>query len=169
MFYSLRYWEDCKINDKRKKNYCLLVHFLSINVIFTLMYVVMVSFQTLLKGNADWQKRRNFLSRQQTFIDKLVRLVKTVARESGNRKKKVCWLPNIVPRYLGNITKHEIKFALNTILITESTHTCEWNIKSVISEHQILWFFHWQPGDCMNSVISVFNFYCGSDPILWAN
>jgi len=66
------------------------MHFLSINVIFTLMYVVMVYLQTLLKGNADWQKRRNFLSRQQTFIDKLVRLVKTVARESGNRKKKVC-------------------------------------------------------------------------------
>jgi len=54
------------------------------------MYLtVMKTFsQTLLKGNADWQKRRNFLSRQQTFIDKLVRLVKTVARESGNRKKK---------------------------------------------------------------------------------
>lgn len=54
------------------------------------MYLtVMKTFsQTLLKGNADWQNRRNFLSRQQTFIDKLVRLVKTVARESGNRKKK---------------------------------------------------------------------------------
>ncbi|XP_049792140.1 phosphatidylinositol 3-kinase catalytic subunit type 3 isoform X1 [Schistocerca nitens] len=44
--------------------------------------------QTLLKGNADLQKRRVFLSRQQGFIDKLVKLVKTVARESGNRKKK---------------------------------------------------------------------------------
>jgi phosphatidylinositol 3-kinase len=75
----------------------MLMHFLSINVIFTLMYVIVVSLQTLLKGNADWQKRRNFLSRQQTFIDKLVRLVKTVARESGNRKKKVCCLFIIVP------------------------------------------------------------------------
>ncbi|PSN36071.1 Phosphatidylinositol 3-kinase catalytic subunit type 3 [Blattella germanica] len=54
------------------------------------MYLtVMKTFsQTLLKGTAEWQKRRNFLSRQQTFIDKLVKLVKTVARESGNRKKK---------------------------------------------------------------------------------
>lgn len=54
------------------------------------MYLtVMKTFsQTLLKGNAEWQKRRNFLSRQQTFIDKLVKLVKSVARESGNRKKK---------------------------------------------------------------------------------
>ncbi|XP_069694046.1 phosphatidylinositol 3-kinase catalytic subunit type 3 isoform X1 [Periplaneta americana] len=54
------------------------------------MYLtVMKTFsQTLLKGNSEWQKRRKFLSRQQTFIDKLVRLVKTVARESGNRKKK---------------------------------------------------------------------------------
>jgi len=51
-----------------------------------------------------------------------VRLVKTVARESGNRKKKVCWLYRIVPRYLGNITKHEIEFVLNTVPITESTH-----------------------------------------------
>jgi len=146
------------------------MHFLSVNVIFTLMYVVMISLQTLLKGNADWQKRRNFLSRQQTFIDKLVRLVKTVARESGNRKKKVCWLYNIVPRYLTNITQHEMKFALNTILITESTHTFEWNIRSIISEHQILWFFRWQAGVCMNSVIiSVFNFYYGSDPVLREN
>jgi len=153
---------------KEKKLFSVM-HFLSINVIFTLMYVVMVYLQTLLKGNADWQKRRNFLSRQQTFIDKLVRLVKTVARESGNRKKKVCWLYNIVPRYLGNIIQHEMKCALNIILITESTHTCEWNIKSVISEHQILWF-HWQAGDCMNSVIiSVFNYYCGSDLILREN
>ncbi|KDR23478.1 phosphatidylinositol 3-kinase catalytic subunit type 3 [Zootermopsis nevadensis] len=54
------------------------------------MYLtVMKTFsQILLKGNSEWQRRRNFLSRQQTFIDKLVRLVKTVARESGNRKKK---------------------------------------------------------------------------------
>ncbi|XP_066993314.2 phosphatidylinositol 3-kinase catalytic subunit type 3 isoform X2 [Anabrus simplex] len=54
------------------------------------MYLtVMKTFsQTLLKGSAEWQKRRAFLSRQQTFIDKLMKLVKTVARESGNRKKK---------------------------------------------------------------------------------
>ncbi|GLG95013.1 Serine/threonine-protein kinase Tor [Gryllus bimaculatus] len=54
------------------------------------MYLtVMKTFsQTLFKGSPDWQKRRTFLHRQQTFIDKLVKLVKTVARESGNRKKK---------------------------------------------------------------------------------
>ncbi|XP_063232536.1 phosphatidylinositol 3-kinase catalytic subunit type 3 [Bacillus rossius redtenbacheri] len=54
------------------------------------MYLtVMKTFsQTLLRGDVEWQKRRAFLTRQQTFIDKLVRLVKTVARESGNRKKK---------------------------------------------------------------------------------
>nr|CAD7401153.1 unnamed protein product [Timema poppensis] len=43
---------------------------------------------TLLKGDTEWQRRRAFLTRQQTFIDKLVKLVKKVARESGNRKKK---------------------------------------------------------------------------------
>lgn len=54
------------------------------------MYLtVMKTFsQTLAKGNVDYQQRRSFLSRQQTFIDKLVKLVKTVTRESGNRKKK---------------------------------------------------------------------------------
>lgn len=42
----------------------------------------------LSKGTPEMQKRRDFLSQQQKFIDKLVRLVKTVSRESGNRKKK---------------------------------------------------------------------------------
>ncbi|KAG8225411.1 hypothetical protein J437_LFUL004611 [Ladona fulva] len=54
------------------------------------MYItVMKRFsQTLSKGSLEWQKRRAFLSRQQTFIDKLVKLMKNIARESGNRKKK---------------------------------------------------------------------------------
>lgn len=54
------------------------------------MYLtVMKTFsQTLAKGNAEMQQRRTFLTRQQTFIDKLVKLIKTVTRESGNRKKK---------------------------------------------------------------------------------
>ncbi|KAL0870296.1 hypothetical protein ABMA27_005319 [Loxostege sticticalis] len=42
----------------------------------------------LAKGNAELQRTRNFLARQQVFIDKLVKLVKTVTRESGNRNKK---------------------------------------------------------------------------------
>lgn len=43
---------------------------------------------SLAKGNTDHQRTRNFLTRQQVFIDKLVKLVKTVARESGNRNRK---------------------------------------------------------------------------------
>lgn len=43
---------------------------------------------TLAQGNTVWQKRRAFLLRQKVFIDQLVALVKAVARESGNRKKK---------------------------------------------------------------------------------
>ncbi|XP_048484610.1 phosphatidylinositol 3-kinase catalytic subunit type 3-like [Plutella xylostella] len=56
----------------------------------TPMYLtVMKTFsQTLLKGNAEQQRIRTFLARQQVFIDKLVKLVKTVARESGNRNRK---------------------------------------------------------------------------------
>lgn len=45
--------------------------------------------QTLLRGNTEWQRRRDILGRQQKFIDKLVKLVKCVSRESGNRKKKI--------------------------------------------------------------------------------
>ncbi|XP_066599239.1 phosphatidylinositol 3-kinase catalytic subunit type 3 [Prorops nasuta] len=43
---------------------------------------------TLAQGNTVWQKRRAFLLRQKVFIEQLVALVKAVARESGNRKKK---------------------------------------------------------------------------------
>lgn len=43
----------------------------------------------LAQGNAVWQKRRAFLTRQKTFIDQLVSLVKAVACESGNRKRKI--------------------------------------------------------------------------------
>lgn len=44
--------------------------------------------QTLLKGTPEMQKRRDVLARQQKFIDKLVKLIKTVTREGGNRLKK---------------------------------------------------------------------------------
>ncbi|XP_044740510.1 phosphatidylinositol 3-kinase catalytic subunit type 3 isoform X3 [Chrysoperla carnea] len=44
--------------------------------------------QTLMKGNPDWQHRRTILTKQQNFIHNLVKLVKTVSRERGDRKKK---------------------------------------------------------------------------------
>lgn len=47
------------------------------------------SLQTLQRGNKDCQQRRIILARQQIFIMELVKLVKMVARESGNRIKKV--------------------------------------------------------------------------------
>lgn len=55
------------------------------------MYItVMKRFsQTLIKGNTEYRLRRSLLARQQAFVDKLVMLMKTVARESGNRKKKI--------------------------------------------------------------------------------
>ncbi|XP_073996112.1 phosphatidylinositol 3-kinase 59F [Rhodnius prolixus] len=52
------------------------------------LYVMKMFLQALKFGPLDWQDRRNFLKRQENFIDKLVKLMKTVARESGNRKKK---------------------------------------------------------------------------------
>lgn len=50
--------------------------------------VMKMFLNTLSIGNSIWQKRRTFLTKQKIFIDQLVSLVKTVARESGNRKKK---------------------------------------------------------------------------------
>ncbi|OWR50514.1 phosphatidylinositol 3-kinase catalytic subunit type 3 isoform X1 [Danaus plexippus] len=54
------------------------------------MYLaVMRTFSTqLAKGSSEQQRTRSILARQQQFIDRLVRLVKTVARESGNRNRK---------------------------------------------------------------------------------
>lgn len=54
------------------------------------MYLtVMKTFsQTLARGSPEMQKRREFLARQQKFIDKLVKLMKKVSGESCNRKKK---------------------------------------------------------------------------------
>ncbi|XP_060571535.1 phosphatidylinositol 3-kinase catalytic subunit type 3-like [Ruditapes philippinarum] len=43
----------------------------------------------LVKGGQDCRHRRAMLIRQQTFMDKLVNLVRMVMRESGNRKKKI--------------------------------------------------------------------------------
>ncbi|KAJ8304893.1 hypothetical protein KUTeg_018476 [Tegillarca granosa] len=45
--------------------------------------------QALFKGGQDCRLRRATIARQQQFIEKLVKLVKLVTRESGNRKRKV--------------------------------------------------------------------------------
>ncbi|CAH1797509.1 unnamed protein product [Owenia fusiformis] len=45
--------------------------------------------QTLSKGGQEHRHRRACIAGQQAFMDRLVQVVKAVARESGNRKKKV--------------------------------------------------------------------------------
>ncbi|XP_064607919.1 phosphatidylinositol 3-kinase catalytic subunit type 3-like [Liolophura sinensis] len=45
--------------------------------------------QALMKGGKECRLRRSIIARQQMFMDKLVQLVKIVARESGNRKRKI--------------------------------------------------------------------------------
>lgn len=45
--------------------------------------------QALLKGGKDARTRRTLLAAQQTFVDRMVQLMKAVQRESGNRKKKI--------------------------------------------------------------------------------
>ncbi|XP_062984369.1 phosphatidylinositol 3-kinase catalytic subunit type 3 isoform X3 [Elgaria multicarinata webbii] len=44
--------------------------------------------QALLKGDKSVRVMRSLLAAQQTFVDRLVHLMKAVQRESGNRKKK---------------------------------------------------------------------------------
>lgn len=43
----------------------------------------------LQNGSTEMQKKYSYLKRQKTFINKLVQLVKSVARENANRKKKI--------------------------------------------------------------------------------
>ncbi|KFM73350.1 Phosphatidylinositol 3-kinase catalytic subunit type 3, partial [Stegodyphus mimosarum] len=51
--------------------------------------IVMKRFSlTLQNGDIEYKKRKDLLFRQQDFVDKLLTLLKTVARESGGRRKK---------------------------------------------------------------------------------
>ncbi|XP_014257170.1 phosphatidylinositol 3-kinase catalytic subunit type 3 [Cimex lectularius] len=52
------------------------------------LYVMKMFLQALKSGPTEWQNRSYFLKRQENFIEKLVKLMKTVAKESGSRKKK---------------------------------------------------------------------------------
>ncbi|KAL3866076.1 hypothetical protein ACJMK2_043415 [Sinanodonta woodiana] len=53
-------------------------------------YTVFKRFSHVLsKGGSECRQRRSTLVRQQLFMEKLVNLVKIIARESGNRKKKI--------------------------------------------------------------------------------
>ncbi|XP_023399605.1 phosphatidylinositol 3-kinase catalytic subunit type 3 isoform X2 [Loxodonta africana] len=49
--------------------------------------------QALLKGDKSVRVMRSLLAAQQTFVDRLVYLMKAVQRESGNRKKKSALMP----------------------------------------------------------------------------
>ncbi|KAF7997467.1 hypothetical protein HCN44_006038 [Aphidius gifuensis] len=88
---------------------------------------------TLSQGNTVWQKRRAFLTRQKLFIDQLVALVKSVARESGNRKRKIDRLKALLtdpdPSFKINFSNFEpIPFPLDP----------EISIKGIIPEKAIL-------------------------------
>ncbi|KAG7259215.1 hypothetical protein CRUP_010944 [Coryphaenoides rupestris] len=50
--------------------------------------------QALLKGDKSVRVMRSLLASQQTFVDRLVQLMKAVQRESGNRKKKALLADN---------------------------------------------------------------------------
>ena len=63
----------------------LVLFFFCFNLLQIFFYLH--SIKALAKGEKDWRRRRAILSRQQQFLDRLVSLMKAVARESGNRKK----------------------------------------------------------------------------------
>lgn len=52
---------------------------------------------------------RSLLASQLTFVNRLVQLMKAVQRESGNRKKKVCWRISLnkLPVYSADKIKRE--------------------------------------------------------------
>lgn len=64
---------------------------------------------------------RSLLAAQQTFVDRLVHVMKAVQRESGNRKKKVTkGLENLS---LSRIDSRNVSFSLK-ILSTEIYNRC---------------------------------------------
>jgi len=120
------------------------------------MYVtVMKMFSMMLaQGNTIWQKRRAFLLRQKVFIDQLVFLVKAVARESGNRKKKTDRLRTLLtdpdPAFKINFSNFEpIPFPLDPEIC----------IKGIIPEKYTFKLFdHWYC-QCSLVILYVYNIY----------
>lgn len=83
------------------------------------MYLtVMKTFsQTLARGIDSMQKKRTILTKQQKFIDKLVKLMKNISSESGNRQKKAEKLQQLLAdsdKFKFNFSKFEpIPFPLD--------------------------------------------------------
>lgn len=78
------YWYlmiECEDQDSTIKQ-DIRVHDMYSNVMKTFL-------MTLLNGNAECQQINTMLTRQKNFIEYLVVIIKTVAKESGNRKKKI--------------------------------------------------------------------------------
>ncbi|KAH9506932.1 Phosphatidylinositol 3-kinase catalytic subunit type 3 [Dermatophagoides farinae] len=77
------------------------------------MYIIMMRrFSTrLLCGTPEMVHRRHFLLRQQDFVVKLVEIMKEIARESGNRMKKIEKLQSILespePQFRFNFNKND--------------------------------------------------------------
>ena len=67
--------------------------------LWSLCYIELtfLSFE-FLQGDKSVRVMRSLLAAQQTFVDRLVHLMKAVQRESGNRKKKVN-LPAVLSVY----------------------------------------------------------------------
>src|SRR4029434_2834559 len=53
------------------------------------LFILLSLSLSLCQGDKSVRVMRSLLAAQQTFVDRLVQLMKAVQRESGNRKKKV--------------------------------------------------------------------------------
>ncbi|XP_038831812.1 phosphatidylinositol 3-kinase catalytic subunit type 3 [Salvelinus namaycush] len=75
---------ECEDQDTQQRD--LKTHNMYLNVIGRFS-------QALLKGDKSVRVMRSLLASQQTFVERLVQLMKAVQRESGNRKKKSALMP----------------------------------------------------------------------------
>lgn len=84
----------------------------STNLVVEMYLMMMKRFSArLLRGGLEMSARHKFLLRQQDFVVKLVEIMKDVARESGNRTKKIEKLQRILaspePQHRFNFSQYE--------------------------------------------------------------
>ncbi|KPM04142.1 phosphatidylinositol 3-kinase catalytic subunit type 3-like protein [Sarcoptes scabiei] len=84
----------------------------AINSVTDMYMIILKRFSTrLLCGTPEMVARRSFLLRQQDFVVKLVEIMKEVARESGNRLRKIEKLQSILdspePQFRFNFSKKD--------------------------------------------------------------
>lgn len=113
MRYSLLSTKSDNVDSQKSKfSISELSSSFSLNNTIEMYLIIMKRFSIrLLTGGAETNARRNFLLRQQDFVSKLVDIMKEIARESGNRLKKIEKLQSILespePQFRFNFNKND--------------------------------------------------------------